>query len=634
MDPAVELAALLPAEVERCVVSRPALVAERRRSLVLLHSRAEPSAWEPELGVVAYASALAEAQGGRQARRSYFRFASPSTERVERLLRVRWLDEPCEGEACRRPVARWIDGQTLEVARYEWPRRRLPVSSGGCVQLARERPDAVEVATRVAESVGTVHLLRPARERSAMSVRGSSLLSERELTFDDPVEARILESQVEQGGTTDVALVPMRPSLRQIEREGERVTVREARRWDELELALEDDRLRRQAMALRVARREPLPVERVRVHELASVRHQIGLRRAELARLGPEARAVKAAELRELLRRAWAAHPSELSLAMSLARLALDVLDDPPQALAVADDVLTRGIAEPRAWRTVRREAYSRMGAEPLAQALSADAIATGDDARRAAHDLVALAGLGVPYEWAEGAWRTSRQLGWGSAPRRRAEAFVPFEGMLGALVGWARLQGDLDHVTVQIAVHSRAPGEVRAIGEARPEVVAVRASDGGMVYVGALASPDLAELRRLGAALGAAIPSSSLEMIIELRDPSGAHASTLRASGTLASDTFHLERVGAELADVSWPLLTRYLARPLAELETSLFPPPTLVVRAESPELAAALRASVEPSHPGACSVAGPIVRCRLPGRPEALGTLLLQLAAERMTD
>ena len=76
-DDAVELAALLPDGADRCVVARPAKLADRRRALVLVHSWAEPLAWARDLGVVAYATAVAEDSRGRRARRTYARFAGP-----------------------------------------------------------------------------------------------------------------------------------------------------------------------------------------------------------------------------------------------------------------------------------------------------------------------------------------------------------------------------------------------------------------------------------------------------------------------------------------------------------------------------------------------------------------------------
>ncbi len=632
-DDAVELAALLPDTLERCVVVRPGAVPDRRRSLVLPHSLAEPFAWAPDLHPIAYATAVAEREDGRQARRSYYRFAHPADDEVRATLNVRWLDEPCEGEACRVPVARWIDELTLEVARYEWPRRELPVSSAECVQLARSRPDAIEVAADVTSHVGMLRLGQVVASRSVMRAARGALVSERVLVFGDEVEARIVQARLAvRDSWTDPALIDASPSRHRIDREGARVIVGESRRWEELELALEDQRLSERALSLAHTRGEPTPLARVRVEDLGVVRTQVRLRRAALSRMPPEARPAAARELAALLARAWEAHPSELGLARSLVRLSLDVLDDADGALAVVEQVLARGLdARPVEWRALRREVLSHVSAEALADALIADRVAPPAEVPRAAADLRALHALGVPYEWSEGAWRTSRELFEARPPRASVDARVPFEGVLGALVGWARIQDPSRRPTVQVAVRARGSGEVRAIGDTRPEVVAVRSADGGMVYVGALASPDLIALRRLGASLASAIGAGPLEIVLALRDPNAEEVSRFSLSGTVAGGVLVVERASASLADAPWPLLTRYLANPLAELPTALFPPPTLTVRTESAELAAELRQRVDEAAADACRAAGPIVRCRRPGRPDELGELLLRIASER---
>lgn len=632
-DDAVELAALLPDDVERCVVVRPGLVPDRRRSLVLLPSLAEPSAWAPDLRPIAYAMATATGEGGRRAQRSYYRFADDARERARTILPVRWLDEPCEDLACRLPVARWIDERTLEVARYEWPRGSLGTSSAACVQLARERSDAVELAVERATHVGWVPLSSPRPSRWTLRVDRGSLVTRREIALEDAVQARILEARLlSRASWVEPALVPLGPSRRRVDRDGELVAIVESRLWEELELAVEDDRLERRASATREIRGEPVPIGRVRVDDAGAVRHQVRLRRARLPQLAPEERAAAAEELANLLERAWAAHPSELSFAGTLVRLSLDLLAAPERALRVTDEILARGIADhPESWRTLRREALAMIGEGELARALAEDGVANAAEAARAAADLRALVEHGVSFEWAEGAWRTSRQLLDGRAPRRPVDARLPFEGALGALVGWARL-GDVErHATVQIAVRTAAASEARAIGDARPELVAVRAADGGTVYVGALAAPDLVALRRLNAALAGAVGSGALEIAISLRAPEGAELATLRAAGVLAGEDFVIQRADPDLAAAPWPLVTRYLAQPLAELPTALFPPPTLTIRAESAELAAELRRAAEERDPGACGAAGPVLRCRRPGHPEQLGEVLLRIAAAR---
>ncbi|HEY8431535.1 MAG TPA: hypothetical protein VIL20_24310, partial [Sandaracinaceae bacterium] len=486
-DPAVELAALLPDDVERCVLVRPGLVAERRRSLVLLMSLADPTAWTSELHPVAYASAVATTEDGKRAQRAYYRFADDARERAREVLPVRWLDEPCEDHECRLPVARWIDERTLEVARYAWPRRVRGISSAACVQLAREDAEAVELAAEAVDQVASLPLTQRRPSSYRLRVEAGSVVSRREVVLEDAVQGRILEARLRaRAAFADPALVPLGPGRRRIERDAERVAIVETRLWEELELAVEDDALRLRAIALGEMRSEPVPLARVRVDDLSAVRHQVRLRRARLARLPPEGRRAAAEELATLLERAWAAHPSELSFARSLARLSLDALGAPRRALAVVEDVLARGLADaPEAWRALRREALAAVSAEELARALVADAIAPAAEAARAAEDLRALVEHGVPYDWAEGAWRASRELFAGRGPRRPADARLPFGGALGALVAWARMGEVERNVTVQVAVRSSAASEPRAIGESRPEVVAVRAPSGGTIYVG-----------------------------------------------------------------------------------------------------------------------------------------------------
>ena len=393
-DDAVALAALLPDGVERCVVARPRLLSQRRRSLALLQSWAEPEAYAADVPIVAYASAQAEGYGGRRARRTYLRFAGGADARGRaRALPVRWLDEPCEGVACRRPVARWIDERTIEIARYEWPRRELPASSGDCVQLARRASDAFEIAVDATHRMGDRPAPVPRMTRRVLREVRGALETRRELSFRDAIEARVFASFHEgRVGPVEPALMPLGPSRRTFERDDERVVIRDRRLWEELELALEDERLRRRALTLRRRRSEPAALSRVDFENLAVVRHQIRLRQAELARLARAEREAAAETLVALLERAVAVHPAELELVRTLARLELDVLDRPERAVAAIERVLASGVAEhPDRWRLLRREAQAHRSAAALAEALEADGVATGASAVAAAEDLVAL---------------------------------------------------------------------------------------------------------------------------------------------------------------------------------------------------------------------------------------------------
>jgi hypothetical protein len=628
-DDSLELAAMLPSRVERCVVARPALLSARQRSLALPYSWAEPLAWDSDLPVVAYAAAYVEAPGGRRARRTYVRFGRPERDAI-RVLGFRPAGERCEGDACRRPAARWVDERTLEIARYEWAPVAPPgISSEGCLTLARTFPSAVEVAVDTNASLSGLHLPEPARGTRVLFSRSGSLVSRRETVFEDVALARIFELRLRmRGPSIDPVLLPIANARRSFERDAERVIVTESYSWGELELALEDERLRQHARRVTARSSEPIPLDRVQLGDIVVVRRQVQLRRAQLANAAPDERARMLEELAQLLRRAREAHPTELELAHDLAEL--ELRRDPRRSAAIADEVLASDLPEdPERWRVLRRTALALLSSRELASQLGADGLASGADAARAAEDLRALAHGGVDYELAEGAWRTSGELFEGPAPRAAIEARMPIDGLLAALVAWSRLGGVGSHATLQLAVRARASSDVLSIGEGRPELVRVHAPDGRAVYVGALVSPDLASLRRLGAMLAAHTGNGEVEVAIALRAPDGSDARTLRVIGTRAGGTVALARADTDLAGAPWALLTRYVAEPLAEAPVALFPPPTLHVRCESAEVAAELRRGIESTHRGACSTAGPSLRCET---QHGLSEIVLRIAELRL--
>jgi hypothetical protein len=146
-----------------------------------------------------------------------------------------------------------------------------------------------------------------------------------------------------------------------------------------------------------------------------------------------------------------------------------------------------------------------------------------------------------------------------------------------------------------------------------------------GTAYVAALASPDLIELRRLGELLAGAIGTGEIEIAIALRAPDGGEARVLRVAGARSGDVLTIARASSEIEPRAWSALSRYVAAPLAEMPTALFPPPSLTVRAESAEVASALWRGVEPAFPGACNTAGPVLRCET---AVSMGPLILRIA------
>lgn len=637
-DDAVELAAMLPEQVERCVVVRPRLLSARRRSFAVLSSWAEPLAYAEDVAPAAYASATAERMDGSIARRTYVRFAATGREVRARAreLPVRWLDEPCEGMACRRPVARWVDARTVEIARHAWPRRELAASSASCVELARRARDAYEVAVDgTRDRLSRRSVPQPRQVQRVSRSDGVTVRTWRALTFRDALEARLWESFTRRHGSPpEVSLMPTLPQELETTREGAEVTITEARLWEELELAMEDERLRRRGLAHARQRAEPVPVEDVDVSRMAVVRHQLRLRRARLSDARGVERRPAAEALARLLERAFEAHPSELELATLWARTELS-LERPERARVVAERVLESGLAtRSDPWLRLRREALAASGPAGLERALVDDGVTGRGDAGRAAVDLIALLEAGVPWEWAESAWLASRALLEGGPVRGGGPARLPWDAALPTVAALARLDGAPRSATVQVAVHAERGSQVGAAGALRPELVAVRAPGEGVAIVGAWPSLDLVTLRRAADALGPLVPPGPVTLVVELREPGGDVARRVRVRGQRSGDELVVEAVDGLRRPARWTVLTRYLARPLAELSTSLFPPPTLVVRAESAEVAADLRRAVAPLAVGRCAVAGPVLRCTSPGQPEHLGELLLRVVESRLDE
>jgi len=629
-DDGVLLASWLPERADRCAITWPGRVPSRRRALVAPQSWADPDTWEPALRVTAYARADAELEDGRRALRSYFRFAGDVDairERAEHLP-VRWEGEPCEGISCRRPVARWMDDRTIEVARHGWPRRSLPVATADCIRASRASPGAVEVGAR--RGTGrTVHGGLALRRAITADTDGIEIRIT--IPFRDVSDAEIGVEALREARPVWESLTPLRSPDRTVTRAGRVVHIRDPHPWVELELAAEDQRLRQQASAQMLSRSEPLPLDRVDVRRMAVVRHQVRLRSGELERAHGPARRRRAETLAELLARAHEAHPGEVWLAMRRARLLMDELDRPGAARELAEAVLAAelGADEPR-WRSLRREAVARASPDALAAVLVEDGVADSADAPRAAADIARLTTEGVDYEWAEGAWQLGGELT-GDAPTVSRTGTLSRRGALGALVALARIGARDAAGALQIAVSTEAELEPHAFGATGPELLVFRGARGGSVIVAALSTVELIEVRRLAERVDPLLGVGRATFVVQLGEP-GAEPTRRRLEGAMRADGLHVRRASPALRDVSIADVERFLAGPLHDLPAALFPPPQLTVRETSPEAAARLWRLADELAPGACASAGPLLRCESPGRPQALGELLLGLARDRV--
>ncbi|MBX3271568.1 MAG: hypothetical protein KF729_14980 [Sandaracinaceae bacterium] len=630
-DEGAELAAWLPEQADRCVVVRPGRLPSRRRGLLMRQSWADPNVWENDLDVTAYARAEAAHPDGRRALRSYFRFAGdPDQARARgRALPFRWEDDPCHGIACRRPAARWVDERTVEVAQYEWPAGGA-LATATCVRLARELSGAVEVAARARPSAPWA--LAAARlERTILADRRGVELSTT-LHFARVADAERALEIVREASPRLESLQPVESRERVVERRGASVRIRDGHSYTDLELAQADERLDAAAFVHQSRRATPLPVAEVDVTRLDVVRHQLRLREAVLARSRGAARRPAAELLAGLLERAAHAHPGEHWLAERLARVWLSETGRPDAARALAERRLATARASDReAWAALRREALAGVDAAELAAALVEDGIADGGaEARRGAEDLRRLRADGIAYEWAESAWRLGRELSVEPAPVL-SQGTLSRRGVLGALVTLARIGGLAPGGTLQVVVTTVAEHAPHAVGRAVPELVVTRGRAGGSIVIALLGTLDLVELRRLAEQIDPLVGDGPVAYAVWLREPGSAEGVRLRLEGVARADGVQLRRVSGALRGLDVAELDRLVARPLHELPPALFPPPELVLRGASVEDAAGLWRDAELVEPGACSTAGPIVRCRAPGRPERLTEIIVRLARGR---
>lgn len=642
-DVVAELAAMLPPDADRCAVARTGLLPARRRAFFLRLSQGDPTAWLPGAPFTAFATAERIAGDGRRSFVMFARIAAePETVRAFLDAHVSspllWGSEPSGGRG-RSQWAQFLGRGVLRVQRGRWPEATGPAGvSTRCLELVRMYPDAIEVASRRGEEVILGEDAQfPRRVDTLVRVDGRAVTIRRDLVFATARQAieslRSPDSLSGGPGLLGDTLADAPDTWRR----GRVVAARSELLWSDLELLAEDDRQLLLAAQAANAVRVPRPASDVDVSNLAVVRQQRRLWRDVLAASHGAARRGAAEQLRLLLSRAIALHAAEHLLAEDLARVLLDELDDPAQAVAVVDGVLTQGPPEPEEWQMLRREALARFDQSGLARALEVDGILNRNEVPSAASDLVSLVGAGVDYAFAEGvrvAVATLVPVGTASRLRAVPPARLPLESLPDAVVELATLGREL---TAPSAVYVVA----RDVASATPvpwhpdtaPVVRLRDRRGEPVLVGVATLGD-PRLGRIGVTLTESLASGPVELIVFLvpMDGSGPDV-VVRVAGRLDNGAFDLERAAAGAARVDWPAVARYLGAPLGALERRLFPPPELVVDAEGTDdarLLAELAVEVEGVR---CETVALRVRCFASAeRPDAALRLLRRFAGRRL--
>ncbi|MBX3251001.1 MAG: hypothetical protein KF901_27740 [Myxococcales bacterium] len=631
-DGAAVLASRLPVGATACAVARPTMLSERQRELVRELS-STPFAWAAGAPIVAYADAT-QTRDGRRATRVLLRVTSVEEARTwletQAPVRVEWTDEPaCRGDdaRCWRWTARALDAGTITVSRGPWGERpdRGDREDRGewhdrgagagvevrCARLARERRDALEITIRT-PSGGGFELGAPldtqiVLERDTVGVRWEELTR---LPHDLPFEIFEHLERAAAPHEPGAVLSSAASYERRLTRDG--VHARARLRWEDLELAIDDERRVRAALAAEARAHEPVPVHTLPVERRELLDAQVGLRLTRLRQATPAEADVQAEALRTLLERALDFYPGDAALAQHLTTALLH-LGDGRAAADLAEEVLAAGPPDPDAWRVRRRQALALVGAPALASALREDGLLRAREADAAARVLTAF---DRRYEVAEAAWIAAHQME-GAVPRGARVApmvEVPMVSLLETTLALLDMEGLARSLHVILRVDAPLPAGVS--GPAEVPVVSWREGDRG-VRVAASTTASQDHHRGLWREMLRGLPDEAeaelLVVLLPFGGSPGAPDGAARLRGRLSGGALRLSAARFVPAlEVRWERVAELVAEPLAGLESRLFPPPDLDARFPSAEDAteAVRRAEDEPTL--RCEARGVEVRCQ----------------------
>jgi hypothetical protein len=646
---------MLPAGADRCAVARPGRIAEDRRALFLRLSATDAFAWVRGLPVVAYASATRYEADGRRAKVILIRLAAPDARLRERIsehapVGFRWDAGPghCRGAGCSLPRAQVIDPRTVRIDEGTWPAAEAS-SELRCLALAASEPEALEVfADRGEVWIGSGERMLPSEIVTRADARRVSRT--KRLRVGSAAEARAAQAEAVQltGLVPDVLGSEVEALV-----ERDAIVWRVRILWEDLELAVEDERRLAAIAAHEERRRTPLPPEEVVVSDIGAAREQIELRGASLPALAGATRRAAAVQLRVLLVRTLAAHPGDVRVARTLVRLLLDDLHEPDVALGVAEAFLATEPSDAERWRLLRREALALQGRDALAPALEADGIVLRGEGNRAAAALVAMRARGTDYEWAEGAWTAA------SALERRAGALRLRPAAHPGSIPLATLPETLDALvelggvgpapaTRGVFMLVRAPGALADLAAAEGWIELTDAR-GRAAWLGASPGAESQRLRSLGLGLGAALavsatPEARVDVAFGVLLPAPradagagggirgtqiAPATVVRLVGHVEDGVLVVERAGAGGADVRWDEVSRWIAEPLLTLEHRTFPAPEVAFELRDADEVARVLAAGSATTGITCHETGLRVQCEAQPQDPAAARRLVSDAA-----
>jgi len=338
-DSALALAKRLPTGADRCSVARPYRIDDRQKALAKQVMQTDPLAWDPQLAVIAFASAEYARDDGPSAHVMWLRSTLPQDELKRRLdakLAIEWhASATCATAPC--PMRGEVIGGAVLLSSERWPVGLQVGAEAHCMRAAHD-PRVLELSAARLRRMPLGELLGlPLRTTTAVSLSSDALVSER---------VEIMVGRAEAGDRAMRArgdVLGLAASEVRVEHEDVLVRTTARYRWDDLELLARDAvRLLAADRAARTrADQEAPPLDGPLEPNDYLARAALLLLQLHNA-LAPERNARRAA-LHALLERGLAEHPEHEPLALLLFELRIAE----PERRAAARELAERFAALP-----------------------------------------------------------------------------------------------------------------------------------------------------------------------------------------------------------------------------------------------------------------------------------------------
>ncbi|MBK8172614.1 MAG: hypothetical protein IPK60_20065 [Sandaracinaceae bacterium] len=580
-DEAVELAALLPRGAMTCAAARPSLVDRAHTAQVTPLSSVTALAWLPALSVRAVAqrrqTPLYRAGGSITLMR--FDVTREEARRVlhaQRIERVAFADEPdslCHDAECvaSTGVVSFVDEHTLRIVSGFWNTNNRGTNTD-CAALLESAPAAFEVAANawgMSDQIAKIvlHATPSGVEIQTELPPGLEVAS---------LSAGRAPSIGHLGG----------PTWTRIElRDGRPVLIGQ-RRWDDLQLELEDQARARAALAREHESASVLvPVDEVDVSNDSAFYEQLALRGADHEGL--------LAERVRLLERRVSVVPSD---EQAVSGLVEEYLREQRfgEVVALVDRLFPAGAPAAGLYREHARAAAVRIDSPGFAQRLVDDHLVSRRDAPALAAMLRANLEDDVQaYPSYERATLAEFFVQRSRATTRVSPLATAIRGPVAALPAvlaaiLQRASGSTTQYLIRFAGHTGARGLYSiGMGTAYAHVLGDDASRGvAWIQAPAVAGPQAVTQHLVaGEALRQVAADGAFELSFYAADDAAMRARLVVRATLDADDLATITAVSSNARSLAWDDVERYFLAPLSTLTPQVFPPPTFRISPETAE-------------------------------------------------